>query len=102
MAEPTTPEAPSPRGEGLARGLAARASLAGMVPWLAHDGIGEARALEIALNVFVPFPGPEAWQAVAGTPPPRPLPGLLERREAPRVTTVRRYFGALRSLKRRV
>jgi hypothetical protein len=90
------------RGEGLARGLAARPSLPAMVAWLAHDGIGEARATEIALNVFIPFLGPKAWLAVADGAPPDPLPGLLERREAPRVTTVRRYFGALRSLKRRV
>jgi len=90
------------RGEGLARGLAARATLPAMVAWLAHDGIGEARATEIALNVFIPFLGPKAWRVVADGAPPDPLPGLLERREAPRVTTVRRYFGALRSLKRRV
>jgi len=90
------------RPEGLARGVAARPSLPRMVAWLAQDGIGETRAMEIALNVFVPFLGPSAWRAVAGAPPPRALPGLLERREAPRVTSVRRYFGALRSLKRRV
>jgi hypothetical protein len=90
------------RVEGLARGLAARPELARMVAWLAQDGIGESRAMEIALNVFVPYLGAPAWREVAGAAPPRPLPGLLERREAPRVTTVRRYFGALRSLKRRV
>jgi AcrR family transcriptional regulator len=90
------------RGEGLVRGLTARPTLPALVAWLAHDGIGAARATEIALNVFIPFLGPKAWRAVADGAPPDPLPGLLERREAPRVTTGRRYFGALRSLKRRV
>ena len=73
-----------------------------MTAWLVHDGIGEARAAEIALNVFIPFLGPEAWRRVADGAPPPALPGLLERHLAERVTTVRRYFGALRSLKRRI
>jgi hypothetical protein len=86
--------------EGLARGLAARPTPGAMTEWLAHESIGEARAAEIALNVFVPFLGPEAWRRVADGPPPA-LPGLVERRLGEPVTTVRRYFGALRSLKRR-
>jgi hypothetical protein len=89
------------RGGGLAAGLAGRPELASMVAWLAHDGIGEGRAREIAINVFLPFLGPEVWEAHAGGPPPDPLPGLLRRAGAGGVTTLRRYFGALRSLKRR-
>jgi hypothetical protein len=88
-------------GGGLARGLAARTTPGAMTAWLAHDGIGEARAAEIALNVFVPFLGPEAWRRVADGPPPPALPGLIERHLGEPVTTVRRYFGALRSLKRK-
>ena len=89
--------------EGLARGLAARASsLEGMAAWLDPDGtgqIGRSRAREIALNVFVPFLGEEAWTRAAAGPPPD-LPGPLRRLLGPRVTTVRRFFGALRLLKR--
>ena len=90
------------RAEGLARGLAARPGLPEMTAWLAHEGIGEGRALEIAINVFIPFLGPEAWARLADGPPPPSLPGLLERNDAAGVTTLRRYFGALRSLKRRI
>jgi hypothetical protein len=90
------------RGEGLARGLAARPELAAMTAWLDREGIGEARAVEIALNVFVPFLGPEAWRRAAGGPPPPALPGIVEREFAEPPATVRRYFGALLSLKRRV
>ena len=89
------------RGEGLARGLAGRPTLAAMTAWISHDGIGEARAVEIALNVFIPFLGRPSWERAAGGPPPPSLPGLVER-HGPSVTTVRRYFGALRSLKRKV
>lgn len=89
-------------GEGLARGLEARPTLAAMTAWIAHDGIGAARAAEIALNVFVPFLGPEAWRRIADGPPPPAVPALVGRGIAGPVTTVRRYFGALRSLKRRV
>jgi hypothetical protein len=92
----------SARGEGLARGLEARATPAAMAAWLDHEGIGGARAVEIALNVFVPFLGPDAWHRVADGPPPPSLPGIVARELAAPVTTVRRYFGALRSLKRRV
>jgi hypothetical protein len=90
------------RGEGLARGLEARPMPAAMAAWLDHDGIGGARAAEIALNVFVPYLGPEAWRRVADGPPPPSLPGIVARELAGPVTTVRRYFGALRSLKHRV
>ncbi|HVE42783.1 MAG TPA: DUF2851 family protein [Planctomycetota bacterium] len=90
------------RGEGLARGLEARSSPAAMAAWLDHEGIGAARALEIALNVFVPYLGPDAWRRVADGPPPTSLPGIVARELSAPVTTVRRYFGALRSLKRRV
>ena len=55
----------------------------------------------IAANVGLPFLGPEAWARAAGGPPP-PMPGLLLRLDAERVTTLRRYFGALRAMKRRV
>ena len=89
------------RGEGLALGLVRRPTPAEMTAWIAHDGIGEARAVEIALNVFVPFLGRGSWELAAGGPPPPSLPGLVERHGAS-VTTVRRYFGALRSMKRRV
>ena len=89
-------------GGGLAAGLAARPDLPGMTAWLAHEGIGPDRALEIAVNVFVPFLGPPAWDALAGGPPPPRLPGLLRRHGEGGVTTLRRYFGALRSLKRSV
>lgn len=91
----------SAKGEGLERQLAARPTLAAMTAWIARDGIGEARAVEIALNVFIPFLGAEAWRLVAPGRPPAALPGLVERHLAERVTTVRGYFGALRSLKRR-
>jgi len=90
------------RGEGLARGVAARPLLGDLTGWLAHDGIGDDRAREIAMNVFLPFLGCEAWDRAASGPPPTALPGLLERHEAAGVTTLRRYFGALRALKRRV
>ena len=90
------------RGEGLARGLEARRTPEAMVAWLDHDGIGGARAVEIALNVFVPYLGPEAWRRVADGPPPPSLPGILRRELAGPVSTVRRYFGALRSIKRRL
>ena len=89
------------RGDGLARGLALRPTLAAMTAWLGAAGIGESRAAEIALNVFVPFLGPEAWRRIADGPPPS-LPGLLVREAGAPVTSVRRYFGAIRSLKRRV
>ncbi len=86
------------REEGLARGLAARAaSLEAMAAWLDPDGtglIGPARAREIALNVFVPFLGEEAWGRAAGGAPPA-LPGPARRLLASRVTCVREYFGAL-------
>jgi hypothetical protein len=88
------------RGEGIAAGLAARSELARLTSWLAHDGIGVGRAREIALNVFIPFLGAEAWAAVAGGPAPAVVPGLLARHGSAEVTTLRRYFGALRSLKR--
>src|SRR5258706_362402 len=38
------------RAEGLARGLAMRPGLPDMTAWLAHEGIGEGRAREIAIN----------------------------------------------------
>ena len=90
------------RPGGLAAGVAARPGLPEMTAWLEQDGIGEARAWEIAANVFLPFLGPPAWGREAGGPPPPVLPGLLARHEAAAVTTLRRYFGALRALKRRV
>jgi hypothetical protein len=89
------------RDEGLAAGLARRRSLSAMSAWLDPDGnglIGPQRAAEIALNVLVPFLGPEAWREVADGPPP-PLPGAVGRLEGPRVTSVRSYFGALRRLR---
>ena len=89
------------RQEGLERGLAQRPTLEAMTAWIAHDGIGEARAIEIALNVFVPFLGATAWRRISSGPAPGALPGIVERHLAARVTTVRGYFGALRSLKRR-
>jgi hypothetical protein len=87
--------------EGLARGLAARATLEEMAAWLDPDGagqIGRSRAIEIALNVFIPFLGGEAWRRVANGRPPHG-PGVLAREFPGSVTTVRRYFGALRALK---
>ena len=90
------------RAEGLARGLARRPTLAAMAAWLGGGGIGEARATEIALNVFVPFLGPGAWRRIADGPPPPSVPGLVAREFGAPVTSVRRYFGALRSLKRRL
>ena len=87
------------RGEGLARGLAARRTIPEMVAWLDPDGtglIGRARATEIALNVFVPFLGDDAWRRAAEGPAP-PLP---TRAVSARVRTVRAYFGALRQMKR--
>jgi hypothetical protein len=90
------------RGGGLAAGLAARRGLPEMTAWLSHDGIGESRAFEIAANVFLPFLGPEAWRAAADGPAPSSLPGLLRRPQAGGAATLRRYFGALRALKRRV
>jgi hypothetical protein len=89
------------RPEGLACGLAARPELGAMTAWISHEGIGAARAAEIALNVFVPFLGRAAWERAAVASPPASLPGLLERAASGPVTTVRRYFGALRSLKRK-
>ena len=88
--------------EGLARGLRSRRSLGEMTAWLDPDGtgtIGARRAREVALNVFVPYLGREVWNSVAGQEPP-PLPGAALRRAGGEVTTVRRYFGALRRLKR--
>ncbi len=91
------------RGEGLAAGLAARAaSVEAMVAWLDPDGtglIGRDRALEIALNVFIPFLGREAWERFATMRPPAP-PGPIRRLLGSRVDSVRRYFGALRLLRR--
>ncbi|HYE99554.1 MAG TPA: DUF2851 family protein, partial [Planctomycetota bacterium] len=87
------------RPEGLARGLAARPGLEAMTAWLDPDGtglIGARRALEIALNVFVPFLGDAVWRDVADRPPP-PLPGPALRAAGTRPATVRRYFGALRA-----
>lgn len=88
-------------GGRLAEGLAARTAPAAMAAWVSHEGIGPSRATEIALNVFVPFLGPASWKAAAGGPAPGALPGLVERHGAGAATTVRRYFGALRLLKRR-
>lgn len=85
------------RAEGLARGLERRRSLPEMAAWLDPDGtglIGRARAVEIALNVFVPFLGEEAWGRVAGERAPA-LPGLAARALGGRVRTVREYFGAV-------
>jgi hypothetical protein len=90
------------RGEGLAGGLAARPGLEEQVAWLDPDGsglIGRGRALEVALNVFTPFLGEEAWRRVAGLPAPA-APGALARSVGVRADTVRRRFGALRLLKR--
>ena len=87
--------------EGLARGLASRPTIEEMAAWLDPDGagqIGPARAREIALNVFIPFLGREAWRRVALERPPR-RPGAIEREFPGEVTTVRRYFGALRAMK---
>lgn len=88
-------------GEPLAAGLARRRTLGEMTAWLDPDGtgqIGPSRSLEIALNVFVPFLGAEAWSRVAGAPPP-PLPGEVRRVFGRRVFSVRSYFGALRALR---
>lgn len=90
------------RPEGPARGLASRPTLPAMTAWLGAAGVGESRAAEIALNVFIPFLGPEAWRRIADGPPPPSVPGLVEREAGAPVTSVRRYFGAIRSLKRRV
>ena len=87
--------------EGLARGLRSRRSLEEMTAWLDPDGtgaIGPDRAMVIALNVFVPYLGREAWNGVAEREPP-PLPGAARRRAGGEASTVRRYFGALRLLK---
>lgn len=87
--------------EGLARGLAKRATLEEMAAWLDPDGtgqIGPERARGVALNVFIPFLGGEAWRWVAEDPPPRGT-GSIERGFAGKVTTVRRHFGALRAVK---
>lgn len=88
--------------EGLARGLRTRRSLEEMTAWLDPDGtgtIGPRRAREVALNVFVPYLGREAWNSVAEREPP-PLPGAARRRAGGEASTVRRYFGALRRSKR--
>jgi hypothetical protein len=89
--------------EGLARGLARRPALEEMRAWLDPDGtgqIGPDRALEIALNVFVPFLGEEAWRRAAEGRPPA-LPGALRGfRGRLRIDTARRYFGALRWARR--
>lgn len=90
------------REEGLAAGLGRRRGVGEMAAWLDPDGtgqIGGARALEIALNVFVPFLGGEAWTRVAGAPAPA-APGLVARTLGARAGTVRRYFGALRLARR--
>jgi hypothetical protein len=90
------------RGEGLAAGLAARPSLESMTSWLDPDGtgqIGRSRALEVALNVFVPYLGGEAWRAARERPAPA-RPGAVERQVGARAATVRRYFGALRLMGR--
>jgi hypothetical protein len=90
------------RGEGLARGLERRRSLEEMAAWLDPDGtgqIGSARALEIALNVFVPFLGPAAWARAADGPAP-PAPGLAGRAFGRAARTVREHFGALRRARR--
>lgn len=89
--------------EGLARGLAARSGrLDDMIAWLDPDGsglIGRGRAREIALNVFLPFLGEEAWVREAGGPPP-PMPRAVRALAGDRVACVRDYFGALRLLRR--
>jgi hypothetical protein len=91
------------REGGLARGLEARSSsLEAMAAWLDPDGtglIGRGRALEVALNVFVPFLGKGVWDRFAGGRPPA-LPGPLRRLLPARVSSVREYFGALRLLRR--
>jgi len=90
------------RGEGLALGLARLRTPAEMAAWLDPDGtglIGDGRALEVALNVFVPFLGEEAWRRIADGPPP-PLPGAAARALGTRVRTVREYFGAVRLTRR--
>ncbi len=91
------------RAGGLARGLAAQPTLEAAAAWLDPDGtgqIGPGRAREITLNVFLPFLGEAAWRREAPAPPP-PLPGALRRLLGPEVTSVRRYFGALRLLRSR-
>jgi hypothetical protein len=92
------------RGEGLARGLEARAgSVEAMAAWLDPDGtgqIGPARAREIALNVFLPLLGRAAWERAAELPAPALPPAVAALVPEGRVTTVRRYFGALRRFKR--
>jgi hypothetical protein len=88
---------------GLARGLEARGTTAELAAWLDPDGtgqIGAGRARVVVLNVFVPFAGREVWRRAAEEPAPAG-PGALDREFAGRVTTVRRYFGALRALKSR-
>lgn len=90
--------------EGLVGGLRARGTLGEMAAWLDPDGtgqIGPSRALEIVLNVFVPFLGEAAWRGAAGQPPPRG-PGAIRRHFAGKVTTVRRYFGAIQAMKSHV
>ncbi len=90
------------REEGLARGLAARGTTDAMAAWLDPDGaglIGPARAREIALNVFVPFLGREAWRRAAEEPPPGRT-GAMARLFGDGVTNVRRYFGAVLELRR--
>lgn len=106
---------PGRRLSGLAR-WAASVGPAGPAAWLAAapeldararaarldpDGtgqIGPARALEIVLNVFVPYQGEAAWRAAAAGPAPA-LPGAVRRWLPGRADTVRRYFGALRLLR---
>ncbi len=91
------------RGEGLARGLAARPGIDALSAWLDPGGaglIGPARAREIVLNVFLPLLGGAAWKAAAEGRPPE-LPGPARREAGLRATTLRRYLGALRHLKRR-
>lgn len=91
------------RGEGLTRGLQARAGrMEFMTAWLDPDGsglIGPARAREIALNIFLPFLGRDVWEREADGPPP-PLPGALRRLPGIRIVSVREYFGALWLLRR--
>ena len=53
-----------------------------------------------SLSVNLPILWSGAWARLADGPPPPSLPGLLERTDAAGVTTLRRYFGALRALKR--
>ncbi len=83
---------------GLAAGVADPAALAARLDPDGTGQIGKGRALEIALNVYVPFLGEGAWRAAADGPAP-PLPGALRRHLPGRVDTVRRYFGALRLLR---